>query len=231
MPCGRLGIYADMYFVRLLDALREDFPKLEAVVGEGAFRALVADFLEAAPPASPSLRDLGAALPAFLAAHPLGAERPWLHGLAALEWARVDVFDRADAEVLTLEALQTRPPERFAGLPLAAVPALALVDVDAGVEEDLAAARARRGGRRAVCDRGPPGGWRRGSRSITGRPGPKAAALERLVAGVSFGALCEELAAGREAGGRRSWPSRSSRAGRAGGLIGQPDEAAEDEAG
>jgi hypothetical protein len=66
--------------------------------------------------------EVGARLPAFFAAHPMGARRPWLAELARLERARLEMVDGADAETLTLEALRTLPPERFVTLNLRLVP-------------------------------------------------------------------------------------------------------------
>ncbi len=122
----RLDVYANMYFFRILEVLRADYPKLAAVVGAETFHDLATDYLQAHPSRHPSLRFVGAALPDFLARHALGATRAWLAELAALEWARVDVFDRADAEVLAHAALSALAPEAFAALALAPVPACAL---------------------------------------------------------------------------------------------------------
>jgi hypothetical protein len=123
----RLDVYANMYFFRILDALRADYPKLLAVVGDEAFHDLATGYLLAHPSRHPSLRYVGAALPEFLAEHRLARERPWLGELAALEWARVDVFDRRDVEVMTREWLGRVEPEEFGGVRLVAVEACEVV--------------------------------------------------------------------------------------------------------
>jgi hypothetical protein len=194
----RLEVYTDMYFLRLRDALLEDFPKLGAVLGEGDFHDLVVDYLAAHPPDSASLRELGARLPGFLAGHALGRARPWLPDLAALEWARADVFDRADARPLTLGELRALPPERFAGLPLSPVPAHAVCAVAAGVDEVW-----RRIEDGAPAGEPSPGAsillvWRQGvvvlHRRVESEEGE---VLGMVLAGTTFGALCERLAEGR----------------------------------
>ena len=101
----RLDVYADMYFYRLRDALREDFSKLAAWIGPARFHNLVTDYLLAHPPTSFSLRDLGCALPEFLVSHALTREFPDIADLARLDWARLDVFDEADAQTLTRDDL------------------------------------------------------------------------------------------------------------------------------
>ena len=129
----RLDIYADMYFHRLHDCLAEDFPALRAHLGHARFHNLVTDYLLGHPSTHFSLRELGRALPDFLASHARGREFPALADLARLEWARVDVFDDADAVPLSREEVLERgasAPERF-GLVL--VTAARLLRVDASV--------------------------------------------------------------------------------------------------
>jgi len=124
---ARLEIYADMYFVRIHDVLAEEYAKTAAALGGAAFHGLVGDYLDACRPDHPSMREVGARLPAFLAAHATAARRPWLAELARLERARLEMVDGADAETLTLETLRALAPERFATLRLRLVPSHALL--------------------------------------------------------------------------------------------------------
>ena len=113
----RLDVYADMYFYRLRDGLAEDFPKLAAWLGDAPFHNLVTDYLLAHPSTHFSLRELGRALPGFLASHALARSHAAAPDLARLEWARVDVFDEADVALLDRDALLARgaaDPEGFA---------------------------------------------------------------------------------------------------------------------
>ena len=126
----RLDIYANMYFFRLLDCLREDFPRLAAALGEDRFHNLATDYLLAHPSEHPSLRYLGRRLPEFLAGHALAMDSACLADLARLEWTRADLFDAADARTLTRDDL-ARPAQESAGdLPLRAVPAFRLLRLD-----------------------------------------------------------------------------------------------------
>jgi len=129
----QLDIYADMYFHRLHDCLAEDFPVLVARLGGARFHNLVTDYLLAHPSTHFSLRELGRALPGFLDSHALERELPALADLARLEWARVDVFDDADAAPLSREELLelgASEPER-SGLGL--IPAARLLRLDRSV--------------------------------------------------------------------------------------------------
>ena len=90
----RLDVYANMYFARLLDVVREDFPTVARLLGSASFHNLVTDYLLAHPPTHFSLRYAGAALPGFIAAHALAGEWPTLRfrtvpafRLLELEWA------------------------------------------------------------------------------------------------------------------------------------------------
>lgn len=94
---GDLEVYARMYGARLVDALASDYPKLHATLGHDAFHALADAYVRAHPPRAFTLRELGARLPAWLRDHP----HAWAADLAALERARLEVFDGPDAAPLT----------------------------------------------------------------------------------------------------------------------------------
>ncbi len=132
-PVERLDIYADMYFYRLRDCLAEDFPKVAARIGKARFHNLATDYLLAHPSTHFSLRQLGRALPGFLRTHPMEREFPELADLARLDWARVDVFDDADAAPFSRQELLEKggsAPEKFA---VALIPSARLLRVDASV--------------------------------------------------------------------------------------------------
>ena len=113
----RLDVYADAYAGRLHDVLSDDYPKLRAALGEDAFREIATAYVRACPPTSFTVRDAGLALPTHLdTRHDVP---PWTADLAALERARVEVFDGPDAPVLTRDALAAVPLERFPELTLA----------------------------------------------------------------------------------------------------------------
>jgi Putative DNA-binding domain len=101
----RLEIYNRQYWFRLITAVSEDYPTLNAVLGHKRFDALILAYLGEHPSASWTLRDLGAKLPAFLAAHPeFGGRRHRLAvDVANLELAYVDAFDGKHLDPLTAE--------------------------------------------------------------------------------------------------------------------------------
>ncbi|HEY6910861.1 MAG TPA: DNA-binding domain-containing protein [Myxococcales bacterium] len=119
----RISIYADMFVWRQVDALRADFPKLAAVLGDEPFYAVAEEYLRAHPSVHHDLGKLGAALPAFLAGHPC-LPRPDLADLAALEWGRCEVFEEREVPTAGLDALRSLPPERIPHQALRVVPSL-----------------------------------------------------------------------------------------------------------
>jgi len=129
-PADRLDIYANMYFFRLLDCLREDFPRLATALGEGRFHNLATDYLLAHPSANPSLRYLGQRLPEFFAGHALARESACLADLARLEWTRADLFDAADARALGRDDVASLAAGHGGDLPLRTVPAFRLLRLD-----------------------------------------------------------------------------------------------------
>src|SRR4029079_11977422 len=92
---GRLDIYSNMYFFRLLEILQGDHPALLAALGEERFHNLVTDYLQAHPSDNPSVRHVSRHLPEFLAG---GSWPEWLVELARLEQARLGCFDAPDSE-------------------------------------------------------------------------------------------------------------------------------------
>ena len=131
----RIEIYRGMYFWRLRGALAEDFPKLEKALGEDGFSDLARDYLLAHPSRHPSLRHLGAGLPGHLAGGGAAGRPPWAADLAALEWARVDAFDAADASPVSAAELRQTEPERWPGLRFRLAPCVRMLDFGWPVHE------------------------------------------------------------------------------------------------
>lgn len=104
----RLEIYNRQYWFRLITAVSEDYPTLNAVLGPKRFDALILAYLGEHPSTSWTLRDLGAKLPAFLVAHPEfgGRHHRLAVDVANLELAYVDAFDGKQLSPLTEEEAQ-----------------------------------------------------------------------------------------------------------------------------
>lgn len=140
----RVGIYASMYFFRLLDCLTEDFPALHAVVGHQRFHQLARDYLNAHPSEHASVRMLGRHLGEFLEGHAPSAERPWLADLARFEWALLEAFDAPDASPIGRDRLQSVRAGGWARLRFTLAPSLQVLEARAPVQEVWSAATAGR---------------------------------------------------------------------------------------
>jgi hypothetical protein len=123
----RVNIYAEMYFARLVEVLKSDFPRVAALLGCDRFHAIVSEYLARYPSTHPSLRYLGRFFPGFLKGYPETADFSFLGDLAALEWARVEVFDAVDAEPLQVEQLQRIAPGEWPTLQFQIIPAFQIV--------------------------------------------------------------------------------------------------------
>jgi hypothetical protein len=109
----RLEIYNRQYWFRLVSAVSEDFPTLNAVLGSRRFDALILAYLHENPSTSWTLRDLGAKLSRFLEVHPefSGKRHRLAVDVARLEWAYVDAFDGKHVDPLSAEDAQLIGPE------------------------------------------------------------------------------------------------------------------------
>lgn len=126
---ARIGIYADMFIWRQIDALREDFPKLALLLGDGHFYAMAEDYLKAHPSRHASLSELGRELAGFLLRWSGEGARADLADLAALEWARAKVFEEANFEPAPPERLRAFSADVFPRVRLRFVPALRALEL------------------------------------------------------------------------------------------------------
>jgi hypothetical protein len=205
-PVERLDIYADMYFYRLRDCLKEDFPAVSAVTGDAQFHNLITDYLIAHPPTHFSLRYAGRHLPAFIGKHAVSSRWAFLEQLAALEWAILDAFDAPDASPLALAVLQQTLPEQWPELRFDLTPSLQRLHVDWRIDEVL---RWVQNGALLSAPAVAPTWlrvWRQDLR-VFHRPidAAEATALEALVDGETFATVCGRVGEliGESAGAER----------------------------
>lgn len=189
----RLDVYANMYFYRLLDSVREDYPAVSAVIGDDEFHNLITDYLLEHPSTHWSLRYAGQHVPRFLRAHRPG--RPWLAPLAELEWTILDAFDAADAPPIDGGDLEALSPEDWAEIRFSATPSVRLLELDWQVDDVWDRAQRGEPAGEAVASPQALLVWRQNLR-VYHRP---VGDLERdclrlLLASAPFGAWCEHAA-------------------------------------
>jgi hypothetical protein len=195
-PAGRLNVYAQMYWARLVDVLHDDFPRVAAILGADRFTALACAYLTRHPSIRPSVRWLGADFADFLAGHGPVEGLPFLADLARLEWTRLAVFDAADLAPLRVEELRVVPPSAWPSLTFHPVPALRVLHLAWPVHELWAAddptvaATAVRPAQTVLRV------WRDGFDVYQTRVDTvEHVALKRLLAGAPFAAICDHLEA------------------------------------
>lgn len=125
----RVEIYANAYFYRLLDVLKEDFPATVAVIDETAFHNLVTGYLIDHPPTEPGIQHASRHLPDFIRTHPLHERWPFITDLAHLERAMLEVFHGQDAESLDATAMRTVAPDDWPAIRLRTHPSLRILDL------------------------------------------------------------------------------------------------------
>ena len=189
---SRLDIYANMYFYRLLDVLKGDYPKIVALIGEVNFHNLVTDYVLRYPSENPSLRYLGERFALFVQSSERAKEWPYLYDLAVLEWARGAVFDAEDQTPITREALRAFPPEAWASLVFTPIKALQLLHLSAPVHRLWLAIEQREPIPEIEARATSLLVWRQQHKSYH-RPlaHAEAAALTLLLARAPFSSLCE----------------------------------------
>ncbi len=135
---ARIRIYADMYRARLVDVLARTTrasPRPSVTRTSRRSRAVTS---ARHPSTRPSVRHVGRPFADWIAGEATVA--PHVADLARLEWARVEVFDAADAEPLRLADLEPLPPDEWPALRLPLIPACLVLESAWPVHEIWAAA-------------------------------------------------------------------------------------------
>lgn len=122
----RIGIYANAYYARLLECLRESFPVLRVALGDDVFDGFAFDYLRLHPSQSYTLGRLGVGFGQFLDStrpdRPTDGSDPpvgwpdFLIDLARLEWEIEQVFDGPGVEgkpLLSLSHIRAIDPETW----------------------------------------------------------------------------------------------------------------------
>lgn len=109
----RLGVYAEAYRLRLLEALDIDFPTLHVLLGDDEFDRMGRAYVDAHPSRHFSIRWFGQWLSEFLRVTAPYNEHPALAEMAAFEWTMTLAFDAADDPLVALDDMASVPPEAW----------------------------------------------------------------------------------------------------------------------
>ncbi|VTT99545.1 Uncharacterized protein OS=Planctomyces limnophilus (strain ATCC 43296 / DSM 3776 / IFAM 1008 / 290) GN=Plim_3270 PE=4 SV=1: DUF2063 [Gemmataceae bacterium] len=148
LAAERLAVYANAYYARLLECLREEYPALVHTLGSELFDEFAVEYLQRYPSGSYTLHHLGANFPRHLAETcPAEEDTRWANfvvDLAKLERLFSEVFDgpgNEGATGLSPEALAAVPPESLVEGWLVPAPDLHLVELRSPVHEYVRAVR------------------------------------------------------------------------------------------
>lgn len=140
-----LKVYNHAYFLRLEEVLSDTFQGLLYITEEEGFRYIVAAFVENCPPRHPNIRTVGEDLATFLKDpatdidYDFGVPLTLLGDLAALEYARSQVFSAENAPLATVESLMAFSADDWEQSSFSASPSLRLVSCDFDVLPTLSA--------------------------------------------------------------------------------------------
>jgi hypothetical protein len=123
-PSMQLDIYREQFWLRHLDILEDDFRSLAHRVGDDAFEALAKAYLQAFPPRSFTLRDLGRDLAQFVVATAPWSDDALVGELARVEWAFVEAFDAPDAPALDVASIASVPEDAWPSAHIVLQPSL-----------------------------------------------------------------------------------------------------------
>lgn len=112
----RLGIYAEMYLLRMVESLADDYPTVRALLGEDDFRDLCRDYLTHQPSQSFTLEHAGHGLPDHVAKTDRLVPAALLRDVARLERAVNQSFHAAPSEVLAPAVIGQIPVEQWPAL-------------------------------------------------------------------------------------------------------------------
>jgi hypothetical protein len=134
---GRLSVYADAYFARLIECMGEVFPMIKKFLGEETFDSFAFEYLQAIPSKSYTLHHLGRQFPGWLeksrpeageesGLDPASAGPEWpelMVDLARMEWAVYETFDGPGSEgqpslkIADIQALMSEDVDRVHLIP------------------------------------------------------------------------------------------------------------------
>ena len=140
----RVGVYHEMYVLRMAEALESDYPALAHFLGPGRWQETARAYVTAHPSRSYTLNALGRELPAWLLEAPALARRGFCHDLARLEWAISEAFDAEETPRLRQSELARVPPLAWPGARLVPSAALRLVALRWNANEWLDSAKGER---------------------------------------------------------------------------------------
>ncbi|WP_242140628.1 DNA-binding domain-containing protein [Sphingomonas sp. TREG-RG-20F-R18-01] len=108
------AVYRNTSLSAAIDALAANYPRIEALLGPAAFSEIALEYTRAYRPDTPLLATYGTSFAAYLDAHPIRTELPYLADVARIDRMWTEAFFAVDAPPLSAES--------FAAIDLGAEP-------------------------------------------------------------------------------------------------------------
>lgn len=141
----RLSIYANMYFLRLIEVMSNEFPTVCHVLGVELFNDVVKDYVIRYPSTYYNLNRLGSKFPHYLYGEAQDIPyQKFVASVACVERAMEDVFDERYVERISFEKIQNIPNDKWDEICLQINPALRLLELDYPVNGYMTAVRENR---------------------------------------------------------------------------------------
>lgn len=192
----RLAIYSDAYRLRLLEALRVDFPALHTLAGDAEFERIGRAYIDAHPSGHFSIRYFGRRLAGFLQGEERWRDMPVFAEMAAFEWSLGLSFDATDSPSIGVEDMAAIPPQDWPHMRLGLHPSLQRLDLRWNVAALWKAIDEEQPPRSPVAGDHPQAWliWRRELRTLfRSMTVDEAWAIDTLRQGECFAAICEGL--------------------------------------
>lgn len=88
----RLDIYAEAYFSRIYESMKDDFKATARLLGETSFQKLVADYLKKYPSNTSNIGEVGRSFSKFVSGYQDLRDSPFLTSVVELEWLAIESF-------------------------------------------------------------------------------------------------------------------------------------------
>jgi hypothetical protein len=195
---ARVDVYRNAYRLRLAEFLAQDYEKLRTYLGDVRFNELAQRYMQEHPSDQPNARWFSRHLPEFLERSRHYQHQPEIAELARLERALNDAFDGPDQPICTMADLAAIDPEDFGSVSFVIASTVHRFAVTTNVSSLWSCLK---------CDEIPPRPedmssplqimvWRQGSGARFRILGDEEAmAVDSAREGVTFGVICEMMAA------------------------------------
>lgn len=117
------AVYRNTVMKGCVDALQGNYPAVTRLLGEQGFRAIASAFVRIHPPGTPLMVSYGEGFDAFLSAHEVAVELPYLPAVAKLDRFWTQCHLARSGPVLPVDALTGMDPDAIAACVLHVHPA------------------------------------------------------------------------------------------------------------